>query len=1010
MFNHVVPSILFVSFTLATAQSIAVKRITINDGLSQNYIFSSLQDSKGFLWFGTKDGLNRYDGYTFKIYRKDNADPQSLSDNNVTAIEEGDGHLLWIGTANGGLLRFDRLTERFHRYVHDPGTANSVTSDRISVIKKYGGKLLIGTLDGGLNIFSPEDGTWKVFRHDPLDKASLCSDLVNDVKEDLRGNIWVSGAGISVIDPSGSVRRIVIDTLDNFFRRTGTLYRDRKGRMWICDRFGLVMFDGIRYHLVFRATDQNQLYWPGVIREDSKGDMWITNAHSLLWVDGKALRVEVKSYFPEERLSSSMVIDRSDIIWMGTGGWGIIGYNPRTDKFGRREGNLLQELLVREFSIDKKFINNETFNFGLRGNDFRCPFRDRDGNIFIPTSNGYVFRIDTKGKMTRHDIVPDQDSYRTTYNPYLIFQDKQGTIWINRNDGIVRFTGKTHLTEFVKLYPVTSPAVSQIGYSNITTVYADDDGTIWFGTPLLGLLEYHPETGERSWYSYRDRDTTSISHNHVLSIIPDPIEPERFLWVGTEGGGLNKFNKLKKTFISITERQGFPNNTVYGILADDEKMLWISTNKGLVKFDPRDHSMRLFDVYDGLQSNEFNRKEFYKGSDGRMYFGGVNGYNVFTPSDIAVNMNPPDVVLTDVRLFNRPISFKSDTAVLKQAVEFTNAITLKYTDNVITFEFAALEYSAPEKNQYQYKLDGFHDHWIRNGTSRTATFTNIDPGEYVLRVRASNGDGVWNTKEATLTITVLPPFWLTWWFQGAIVLIFISVGPSIYYLRVNQLKRQRIRQEEVSQMLVRNQEEERKRIAQEMHDVLGQELLVIKNRAIMGLKSIADDSKEKKQLIQISESASSILKKVREISHNLRPPELDRLGLTETLRAIVTNVSESSSFSVTGIIDTIDGLIDKENEINLVRIIQEALSNVVKYADAKEVTIEVNRTGEGITIRVKDDGIGFDKGTIAPGMGLAGISERVRILNGTASIHSEPGKGTVISIHIALNGKSQQLS
>lgn len=1004
MFNRLFLFVFPLTVTFLSAQSLAVKRITINEGLSQNYIFSMLQDSKGFLWFGTKDGLNRYDGYAFKVYRKDNAYPLSLADNNVTAIEEESDHLLWIGTANGGLLRFNRLTEQFHRYLHNPDDVNSISSDRISVVKRTAkGTYLIGTVDGGVNIFNPNDGRWRSFRHDPSNSASLCDDHVIDATEDSHGNIWVSGNGVSIIDSSGGMKRVVADSFEDLLRQTGNLYCDSKGRIWISGRNGLLMFDGSKFHAIYRADDVNQWYWTGAIREDARGSFWTIGVHHVLFINGETLVPEVKGHFPGERMSGGLLIDRSDNIWIGTGGWGLIQYNPRMHKFGRRSGNFLEEILPSEFSINRKYINDRTFDFTLRGNEFRLPFKDNAGNLFIPATAGYVYKIDTAHTMTRHDLVPDQFSARTQYNASLIFQDKRGTVWINRNNGIVRFTNAPKLNEFVVLYPDSAQQNPQTGYSDITAYCVGSDGTLWFGTPLLGLLEYHPDTKTRQWYTFQEKDTTSLSHNHVLSIIEDPYDPERFLWIGTEGGGLNKFDRQAKKFFSITERQGLPNNTVYGMLVDDENMVWLSTNKGLVKFNPKDYSMRRFDVHDGLQSNEFNRKEFYKASDGKLYFGGVNGYNAFYPHDISINSTPPDVVLTDLRLSNRSVSFVNDTSILNMPIEFTRAITLEYGANVITVEFAALEYSAPEKNQYQYTLEGFHEHWIKNGTSRTATFTNIDPGEYVLKIRGSNGDGIWNTNVTALFITILPPFWMTWWFRGILALIIVSVAPSMYYLRVRQLRREQKFREKISHMIVLNQEEERKRIAQEMHDLLGQELLVIKNRALMGLKSAPQNSIERSQLEHISISASNILTTVREISHDLRPPELDRLGLTETLRTIVAKVKDTSSFSITGAIDMIDGLIEKKNEINVVRIVQEALSNVVKYSDAKQVVVEINRDERMIGMRVQDDGKGFDTVAVPPGMGIAGISERVRMMSGTLSVTSEPGKGTTLSMNIPVH-------
>lgn len=992
---------------LITAQHTPLKHITINDGLSQNYIYSIHQDHKGFLWFGTKDGLNRYDGYSFTIFRKDNSDTLSLSDNTVTAIQQGENEQLWIGTAGGGLQKFDSRHATFTHYHHDPLNANSISHNHCTVIRTAkNGSVLVGTSGGGLNIFDPRSGTWKHFRSDSNNVNSLQSNTIADVTEDLNGNIWVAAEGISIIDSNGIVTRLDRSTSseENVLNRISSLFCDSLGRIWVSHRTGIDLYTGRTMQRILTATPQNNFYWFGKCRYDSHGQFWTTTAHHLIRIDPTSLRGEQIAEFTDERVSSGFAVDHSDNIWVGTAGWGVIMYNPRTDKFAKRQGNFLSEIFPEELSkLDAyaamhKDIN--TYDLVMRGNEFKIPFRTRQHETFIPTTDAYVLQVRKDRSIQSHALVPKNTVDRKFYAPQFIFQDSDHTVWIVRNGGLVKFSGEKELFGFEQLYPDSSAEPNSSGYSDITAVFVSRDGVIWFGTPTNGLLEYHHHTRKKKWYRHREYDTAAISHNHILSIIEDPNEPKRYLWIGTDGGGLNRFDRVAGTFMSITEKQGFPNNTVYGILADDDRHLWISTNKGLVKFNPLDFSMRKFDVHDGLQSNEFNRREFYKSKEGKMYFGGVNGYNAFFPKDISLNQSLPRVVFTDFRLFNKTISFKKDTSILKLPIEYTEKIVLEHIDNVITFEFAALEYTTPVKNQFKYILEGFDKEWINNGTSRTATYTNIDPGEYVFKVKASNGDGIWNEQESSIALYILPPFWKTWWFKTIVVVLFLSVGPIIYYLRVTELKKEQQRQQEISQLLIESQESERKRIAQEMHDSLGQELLVIKNRAIMGLKTAQTESKEKHHLQQISEGATNILKLVRSLSHNLRPPELDRLGLTETIRSMLTNVREVSGLSLNAEIDEIDGLIKEENEINLIRILQETLSNIEKHSDATAVDILAKVDGDQILLSIEDNGKGFVPEAVTHGIGLAGISERVRILNGSILIDSESGTGTKITIII----------
>ncbi|MBP6671574.1 MAG: hypothetical protein KA247_00410 [Bacteroidetes bacterium] len=997
---------LFLIPFILSAQPTGLKHITINDGLSQNYIFSILQDPKGFLWFGTKDGLNRYDGYTFKIYRKDNADPLSLTDNTVTALHQTGGDTLWIGTSAGGVLIFDQRTALFKQINHPIPSVPSFKEHQITVINStIDGRILIGTAGAGLFIYTPGTGQCSVFRTDSAETQSLASNSIADVTEDHRGNIWVAANALHVIGKDGIVRRIdrgEDDPQSPGVNRISALYCDRSGRIWVSYRIGIDVYSGDILKRVIRSTQENNFYWFGKIRAASDGTLWTTSVHSLHRINATTMDIQHITSLNDERISSGFAVDRSNNVWIGTSGWGAVMYNPRTDKFGRKSGNFLAELLPDELKILQTYSSVRpglsTLDLGMRGNEFRIPYRSAAGDVFIGTSDADVFRISSDKTVRRYALMPDETPDRKSYAPTFIFEDSSHTIWIVRNSGLVRFEERSQLYDHMPLYPDSIATQNSLGYTDISAVYVSGDGIMWFGTPTNGLLKFDPVKMKKTWYRYREFDTTSISHNHVLSITHDPNEPDRYLWIGTDGGGLNRLDRTAGTFRAVNERQGFPNNTVYGILTDERKTFWISTNKGLVNFDPLDNSMRMFDVYDGLQSNEFNRKEYYRAADGRMYFGGVNGYNAFDPADITPNHILPKVVFTDFRLFNRSVSFRKDTAILRQPIEFTDRIELSYEENVITFEFAAVEFTASAKNRFQYQLEGFDQDWIRNGTSRTATYTNIDPGEYVFNVKAANGDGLWNDEAASIIVVIRPPFWRTWWFLTILAVVFLASGPLIYYRRVTALQKEQQRQQEVSHMLIESQESERKRIAQEMHDSLGQELLVIKNRALMGLKSVMEGTKEQRQLQQISEGATNVLKLVRSLSHNLRPPELDRLGLTETIRSMLTNVREVSGKVLQAEVDEIDGLIPKENEINVIRILQEAISNIEKHSEAIEVTVLIKTEERRIRIEIIDNGKGFSSESVRHGIGLAGISERVRILGGSLSIRSIPGEGTALLI------------
>lgn len=992
--------------------------LTIDDGLSQNYVFDILQDSRGFLWFGTKEGLNRYDGYSVVAYRSDPYDTSSLSFNTVTALFEDGGGMLWVGTGGGGLNLFDRNTETFRRYAFSEDDPASLSHNHVLCISR--GKnngLWIGT-QNGLNFLDKSSGTFRRYLFDPHDRNTLSSNTVIDVLED-QDTVWVSTTkGLCFFIPG---RDSVVRISDGAYpemqdRGTTSLFRDRKNRLLVGGRRGLFVFTGGKYAPLFTASESNNLFWISRVREDAAGNLLIATAKKIISLSPEHNRITVIDSLAQERLSRGLWIDRSNVVWVGTSGLGALTVRPRQRQFAKKPGNFLGDLFRREIDRVNAFLAQQrvpsTVDLNFRGANFYSAVEEGSDVVWFLTEHE-LFRIG------RHDgtirsYSPNRNSAMRNAPSLLssMYRDRNNELWIATVGGVYRFSFADGSFDYHRLYPRSGPApveqmpsamINSSTYADVTAMVMDQDDNLWCGTPELGLIRYDTQTGSIKRFSFDPTDRHSLSSNHILAIHEDPHLPDSVLWIGTEGGGLNRMNTVTERFSSLSTRDGLPNNVIYSILADDSMDFWMSTNNGLVRFDPKTYEMDRYDIQDGLQSNEFNRKEYYRSSDGTLYFGGIYGYNVFHPSTIVRNTVPPPVVITEFRLISSTRAGSDPPVALDRSITETDSITLQYADNMFSFQFAALDFNAPDKNRYAYRLEGFNDDWITANPSRIATYTNIDPGAYVFHVKASNSDGVWNDEGKKIALTILPPFWMTWWFRGILALVFISSGPTVYYFRVTQLKRERQRQQEISHLLIDSQEAERKRIAQEMHDSLGQELLVIKNRAVMGLKTAADESKEKRQLEQISDSATNVLKLVRTLSHNLRPPELDRLGVTESIRSILSAVREASETKVTAVVDEIDGLIHKEHEINLVRIMQESLNNIEKHSGADEIDVAIKVFRPKIIVTIRDNGKGFVPHEVTHGIGLAGISERVRILQGTHTIDTQPGIGTTITIIIPVN-------
>ncbi len=1004
------PVILLCLVHFAAAQ--VTGTLTIDQGLSQNYVYDILQDSKGFLWFGTKEGLNRYDGYSFVVYRNDPLDPHSLSNNTVTSLYEDSAGVLWIGTIAGGLNKFDRKTETFTRINFESDTIFQKQSERINAISPgANGILWIGTHGGGLVRFDTRTFRCERFVPNSLRRSETIPN--NDISEVVEsGNTtWIATAeGLGMVDLRLKTITNIFFTPHNVHDQITTIFKTSRGELLVAHRNGVDLFDGKHFLPFFTATDSNGLYWTARIREDAQGNLWFGTMRSIAKYDYVSKQISTIASIETERFTRGLYIDRSNVVWCGTTGWGAYICNQKVLRFGANEGNFLFELFRDELALINKrkdvHDKNSGINFSLRGGSFASCLRDSNGDAWLMAANKLFFYEKKTRRLKNIRTNPRQFLTMREWSTSKLYEDRKGNIWIGTVGGISKLDKRDWTFDYYRLYldsTISENDINKTSYKDITSIIQDRNGVFWVGTPANGLFRFDPVTGSIKNYTNRALDPASLSNNYVLSICEDPVNPDSILWIGTDGGGLNRFTVRTEKFLPFTQQKDFPNNVVYGIMSDKNHFLWMSTNNGLIKMDPRNSQIIHYDIRDGLQSNEFNRNEYYKTESGKMYFGGIYGYNAFVPEEIKNNPVIPNVVLTEFSLFNKSVTQRSSQSPLTASISETKNITLEYSQNVFTLEFAALEFSAPLKNQYAYKLEGFDAEWIHLGVRRRATYTNLDPGNYIFHVKASNGDGVWNNKGTSVAITILPPFYMTWWFRGILIFLFLSTGPTIYYGRVTQLKREQQRQHEISQMLIESQEVERKRIAQEMHDSLGQELLVIKNRAVMGLKTAAEESKEKRQLEQISDGATNILKLVRAISHNLRPPELDRLGLTETIRSILSTVHEVSNVKLHGELETIDGMIKKENEINVIRILQETLSNIEKHSGASEIFIIMKLEQQHIALTIKDNGKGFTANKIKHGIGLAGISERVRILHGSLSITSAIGEGTTISITIPIH-------
>ncbi|MDX1660743.1 MAG: two-component regulator propeller domain-containing protein [Gemmatimonadota bacterium] len=812
----------------AQREPVAFRHLTIADGLSQNAVYAILQDRRGLMWLGTKDGLNRYDGYDFTVFRHDPFDPASMSGSDVTVIFEDDRGRLWIGYRDGGLDRFDRTRKRFHRYADAP--PEPITA----IAEDPEGSLWIGTDGGGLYRLSADQagntrGTFDRFPHDPGDPRSLADDRVHDVLVDRRGTVWVgTETGLSRLDASSSsaarFRRYapgppaaggLIDPT------VGSLLEDSKGRLWIGGKSGLAVLDPrrerIAHHPHGYRTDTGGWGEAIDLLEDRDGRIWMSTFTGLARFDPDAdtfERLRPDRMDPSSvsaGVPTALLQDRSGVVWVGTNGYGINLHDPKARRFHTVRGPRNRDDAAPTFSVYTLFEDaagtvwigagslyrwdRETGEFGRldggpRGTDgfdtshTTSIIESPTGVLWIGTLEGmYRYEI-ASGRTRRYAHDPDDPDGLPGPEVFDVFEDDEGRLWVVTRNYLARLVDPSRGR--FRSHPIHDPPVRDRWVYPSTL--QDSRGRLWLGSNQ-GLLRFDPGTGYFRRYRHDPDDPASLGYDVIRSLHLDPREPDRHLWVGTAGGGLARFDFERERFEHYTVDDGLPNNVVYGILADDSDDLWLSTNRGLSRFDPRNGTFRNYDAEDGLQSDEFNSGAAFRSESGELFFGGIEGFNHFHPDEIEDNPHVPPVVITGFKRGNRYESVADTASVLTKAISETDSLELSHRDDALTFEFAALDFSMPSKNRYAYRLVGHNDEWIESGAVRSVTFTNLPPGSYVFEVRGSNNDGVWNETGTSLAIAIAPPWWRTGWAYAIYGLLFLA---ALYAARRYEMRRVRL--------------------------------------------------------------------------------------------------------------------------------------------------------------------------------------------------------------------------
>jgi len=805
-------------------------RLSVNEGMSQGSGMSILQDRLGFIWIMTEDGLDRYDGYRFRVYRV-TEDPSSLSDVTGSVLFEDSRGVMWVGT-NSGLNRYNRELDNFTRYVHDPGDPKTISHNMVyALCESRSGDLWVGT-ENGLNAFDPKTGTFTRYVRTSDRRNSSASAAIRSVVEDADGLLWMAtNGGLHAFDrATGRVKRYVHDPDDprSLSRDdVNTLFLDEDGTLWVgTDGGGLNALNrktGVftRYLPDFRDPRSLSHAVVNVIYRDRAGRLLAGTYDGLNIFDEETRDFTVIRHHPEDPDSlsasfiQSIIEDRTGVFWIGTRGRGVNKYVPDRNKFhklqeihgGRKE---LVSDMIRSFAEDEagnmylasedkglEYWNRTTGTHTFIRRDPRDPTGlsndavnalclDEDGALWIGTLGGGLNRYDPKAKSFRHWHRDPRDPASLSHDSVrCLLRDRAGALWVGTDGGGLNrlMTGKNG---FVR-YRHDPARPDSLGFDFVRAIFEDASGTLWIGLAGGGLDRFDRARKTFTHYRKRPGDPGSLSDDYVMAIAQDSAG---VLWVGT-ANGLNRFDPRTETFVKYAGAEGLPNTMIYALQIDEGGQIWGSTNAGLFRLNVRTGGVKSFDASDNLQGNEFIGGSSFKTKSGEMFFGGVSGVNHFFPNEVVDNPFPPDVVLTDFQIYNKSVPVGKEMngrVVMAKAIWSTPEIELTFRDRLIAFEFAALHYAAPEENICAYRMEGLEADWITVKERRFASYTNLPPGRYVFRVRASNSDGLWNNDGVALQIRVIPPFWKTWWFLGlagtaVLAILGVSIATGIQQSR-----------------------------------------------------------------------------------------------------------------------------------------------------------------------------------------------------------------------------------